>query len=58
MAPPSLHPSGRYYDWHVPGQSLADAPPWLLERLSEAKATPGPLACARGSARHDSAGRA
>ena len=43
VAPPSLHPSGRYYDWHVPGQSLADAPPWLLERLSEAKATSGPM---------------
>ncbi len=37
VAPPSLHPSGRLYQWLAPEQPLADAPVWLLAKLSEAK---------------------
>jgi hypothetical protein len=37
LAPPSLHPSGRRYCWSVDSaRTLADAPTWLLERLSDA----------------------
>jgi hypothetical protein len=35
LAPPSLHPSGRPYCWSVDSSSrLADAPAWLIEKLS------------------------
>jgi hypothetical protein len=31
LAPPSLHPSGRRYDWSVDsGDTIADAPAWLI----------------------------
>jgi hypothetical protein len=35
LAPPSLHPSGRRYEWSVDsGNKFADAPAWLIEKLS------------------------
>ncbi|MBW4026336.1 MAG: DUF3987 domain-containing protein [Acidobacteria bacterium] len=41
VAPPSLHPSGRLYEWLapgiVPGQPLADAPAWMLAKLADGK---------------------
>jgi KaiC/GvpD/RAD55 family RecA-like ATPase len=40
VAPPSLHSSGLLYEWLAPEQPLADAPPWMLARLKEAKPTP------------------
>jgi hypothetical protein len=40
VAPPSLHPSGLLYEWLAPEQPLADAPPWMLARLAEAKPAP------------------
>jgi hypothetical protein len=40
VAPPSLHASGLPYEWLTPEQPLADAPPWMLAKLAEAKPTP------------------
>jgi hypothetical protein len=37
VAPPSLHPSGLLYEWLAPEAPLADAPPWMLARLAQAK---------------------
>ena len=34
LTPPSIHPSGRRYEWSVDGASvIADAPSWLLEKI-------------------------
>jgi hypothetical protein len=46
IAPPSLHPSGRHYEWRAhraPDQiDLAPLPPWLLDKLGERpRHTPG-----------------
>ena len=36
LAPPSIHPSGRRYAWSVDcANAIADAPRWLLERITE-----------------------
>jgi hypothetical protein len=36
LAPPSIHPSGRRYCWSVDSaHTLANAPTWLLERLTD-----------------------
>jgi hypothetical protein len=40
VAPPSLHPSGLLYEWLAPEQPLADAPPWMLAKLTVAKPAP------------------
>jgi len=37
VAPPSLHPSGRLYEWLAPEQAIADPPAWLAAKLAEAK---------------------
>ena len=34
LAPPSIHPSGRRYEWSVDCAALAPAPAWLLEKVS------------------------
>ena len=35
LAPPSIHPTGRPYEWSVDcGSSLAEAPAWLLDKVS------------------------
>ena len=35
IAPPSVHPSGRRYCWSVDSaDSFADAPDWLIERIT------------------------
>jgi hypothetical protein len=35
LCPPSIHPSGRRYEWSVDtGNSLAAAPQWLLDKLA------------------------
>jgi hypothetical protein len=43
IAPPSIHPNGRKYDWEVSlriGElAFADVPPWLLERMKSTAAT-------------------
>lgn len=31
VAPPSLHPSGSFYQWQEPVQPIAEAPQWLLD---------------------------
>jgi len=36
IVPPSVHQSGRTYQWAAPQHSIADAPEWLLESLTEA----------------------
>jgi hypothetical protein len=34
LAPPSIHPSGRPYEWSVDcAKAIADAPSWLIERI-------------------------
>ena len=39
LAPPSIHPSGRRYAWSVDSaKSIAHAPAWLLEKLSQSGA--------------------
>jgi len=36
LAPPSIHPSGRRYEWSVDcADALAAAPAWLLDRVSQ-----------------------
>jgi hypothetical protein len=36
LSPPSIHPSGRRYCWSVDSaRSIAEAPKWLLDKLSE-----------------------
>jgi len=36
LAPPSMHPSGKRYCWSVDsGSTFADAPDWLLNRLTD-----------------------
>lgn len=41
VVPPSVHQSGRCYEWAVPPDTpLADAPPWLVELLRSDKAKP------------------
>lgn len=36
LAPPSIHPSGKRYAWSVDSATaLADAPGWLLEKITE-----------------------
>ena len=36
LAPPSIHPSGRRYTWDVDSaRTFADAPDWLLDRLTD-----------------------
>jgi hypothetical protein len=36
LTPPSIHPSGRVYCWSVDcAKSFADAPAWLLDRITE-----------------------
>jgi hypothetical protein len=35
LAPPSIHPTGRRYEWSVDcASSLAEAPAWLLDKIS------------------------
>jgi hypothetical protein len=34
IVPPSIHETGRAYQWADPEQSIADAPSWLLDLLS------------------------
>jgi bifunctional DNA primase/polymerase-like protein/primase-like protein len=34
LAPPSIHPSGRRYEWSVDCAALAPAPEWLLDKVS------------------------
>ena len=35
LAPPSIHPTGRRYEWSVDcGSSLVEAPAWLLDKVS------------------------
>lgn len=34
IVPPSIHPSGRPYQWLSPEQPVADAPSWLLDLVS------------------------
>jgi Bifunctional DNA primase/polymerase, N-terminal/Primase C terminal 1 (PriCT-1) len=34
LAPPSIHPSGRRYEWSVDCSALAPAPEWLLDKVS------------------------
>ena len=40
IVPPSVHKSGRPYQWDAPQYPIADAPNWLLERLSDTTAKP------------------
>ena len=35
IVPPSIHETGRAYQWAAPEQSIADAPSWLLDLLSD-----------------------
>lgn len=35
LAPPSIHPSGRRYEWSVDCSALADAPAWLVAKVSQ-----------------------
>jgi hypothetical protein len=35
IIPPSIHPSGRVYQWVDPQQTIVDAPYWLLDLLRE-----------------------
>jgi Bifunctional DNA primase/polymerase, N-terminal/Primase C terminal 1 (PriCT-1) len=37
VAAPSLHSSGRLYEWLAPVRPVADMPLWMVEKLSEAK---------------------
>jgi hypothetical protein len=43
VAPPSVHPSGRRYEWlHPPGEApLAPMPPWLLQHVRRPGTRPG-----------------
>ena len=42
MAPPSVHPSGRKYEWSVDcADRFADAPDWLHEKLAETSSGKG-----------------
>jgi hypothetical protein len=34
IVPPSIHPTGRAYQWADPNLSIADAPRWLLEMVT------------------------
>jgi hypothetical protein len=34
VCPPSVHATGRVYEWADPNVPIADAPPWLLEMLA------------------------
>ena len=47
VAPPSLHPSGKFYQWddnHDPSKiDLSPAPAWLLELLERPQEAPGAL---------------
>ena len=38
IVPPSVHETGRTYRWADPEQSIADAPSWLLDLLSDTTA--------------------
>ena len=35
IAPPSLHPNGKYYQWMNEAAPIAEAPGWLIELLSK-----------------------
>jgi hypothetical protein len=40
LAPPSVHPSGRRYEWSVDcASAIADAPNWLTERIADTNGT-------------------
>jgi Bifunctional DNA primase/polymerase, N-terminal/Primase C terminal 1 (PriCT-1) len=39
LAPPSIHPSGRRYEWSVDCAALAPAPEWLLDIVSQPATT-------------------
>jgi hypothetical protein len=42
LAPPSIHPSGRTYAWSVDSaRTFAEAPPWLLAKITEPTAGNG-----------------
>ena len=43
VAPPSLHKSGRLYEWEALHTDLADMPAWLLERLRDPPPLPPPV---------------
>jgi len=52
LVPPSIHPSGKAYEWLVPALPIADAPAWLLRMvaapapsLASSHGSPRPLAC-------------
>jgi hypothetical protein len=45
IVPPSIHPSGRPYQWLCPEQPVADAPSWLFDLVSgETRRDRNPLA--------------
>ena len=42
LAPPSIHPTGRRYEWSVDcASAIADAPTWLTQRIADAGHTNG-----------------
>src|SRR5215471_17604590 len=42
LAPPSIHPTGRRYEWSVDcASTIADAPSWLTERIADASHSNG-----------------
>jgi hypothetical protein len=42
LAPPSIHPSGRRYEWSVDcASAIASAPSWLTERIADVSHTNG-----------------
>ena len=42
LVPPSIHPTGRRYEWSVDcASAIADAPSWLTERVTDASHTNG-----------------
>ncbi len=46
IVPPSIHPTGRRYQWANPEVPIADAPPWLLEMLTTPAERPAPTPAA------------
>ena len=52
LAPPSIHPSGRRYEWSVDcATALAEAPVWLIDKISVPATGVTPPHAARGLAR-------
>jgi hypothetical protein len=47
VAPPTVHPNGKRYEWDAgQGDTIVDAPEWLLELVCDQPPTPAPITLA------------